>query len=145
MADQFFERPILNAPYAPPAQHWELDADGQPTGVLIGHRRPSNLITPVPRPKKRKQDVAQPELAFRAGDGISTEEQDYDPTPIINEIRIHVDAWRNLTNPDQWLVTCREAGLDMARLSAKDLVDAQPEAIASVGLALRSALRSLET
>ena len=105
MADQFFERPILNAPYAPPAQHWELDADGQPTGVLIGHRRPSNLITPVPRPKKRKQDVAQPELAFRAGDGISTEEQDYDPTPIINEIRIHVDAWRNLTNPDQWLVT----------------------------------------
>ena len=47
--------------------------------------------------------------------------------------------------PDQWLVTCREAGLDMARLSAKDLVDAQPEAIASVGSALRSALRSLET
>ena len=35
----FFEHPILNSPYAFPARHWELDADGQPTNVLIESRR----------------------------------------------------------------------------------------------------------
>jgi hypothetical protein len=29
--DSFFERPILNSPYAYPDRHWELDDDGQPT------------------------------------------------------------------------------------------------------------------
>jgi type III restriction enzyme len=48
MSDQFFERPILNSPYAPPARHWELDADGQPTNRIAAARRRSELITPVP-------------------------------------------------------------------------------------------------
>ena len=30
MDNSFFERPILNSPYAYPGRHWELDADGQP-------------------------------------------------------------------------------------------------------------------
>ena len=30
MDNRFFENPILNSPYAYPARHWELDADGQP-------------------------------------------------------------------------------------------------------------------
>lgn len=29
MPEQFFERPILNSPYAYPVRHWELDKSGQ--------------------------------------------------------------------------------------------------------------------
>jgi len=32
MTNQFFEKPILNSPHSYPAQHWELDPLGQPTG-----------------------------------------------------------------------------------------------------------------
>jgi len=35
----FFERPILNSPYEYPGRHWELDAEGQPTGQIIEERR----------------------------------------------------------------------------------------------------------
>ena len=54
MSDSFFERPILNSPYAHPPRHWELDGDGQPTNRIIETRRRSELITPVPKPRKRK-------------------------------------------------------------------------------------------
>jgi type III restriction enzyme len=104
----FFEHPILNSPYAYPGKHWELDADGQPTNRLIDSRRRSDLITPVPKAKKRKPPKApaeQVELELDADDtGLSTAEQKYDPTPIINELRGHVDTWRALPNPHQWQV-----------------------------------------
>lgn len=111
MAVQFFEHPILNSPYAYPAKHWELDTDGQPTNQIIGSRRRSDLITPVPKPKKRRQSHDQSQMIFDAGDGLSTAEQEYNPTPIINEIRTYVDDWRKLPNPDQWLVTPETARL----------------------------------
>ncbi|MBF0307708.1 MAG: restriction endonuclease, partial [Alphaproteobacteria bacterium] len=105
MASDFFERPILNSPYAYPDRHWELDADGQPTNQIASSRRRSDLITPVPKPKKRKQPKNQTEMVLDSGDGLSTAQQEYNPTPIINEIRGYVKDWRNLPNPDQWLVT----------------------------------------
>ncbi len=46
-----------------------------------------------------------------AGDDLSTEEQEYNPTPIINEVRAHVEAWRRLPNPDQWQVSPETARL----------------------------------
>ena len=111
----FFEHPILNSPYAYPGRHWELDADGQPTNVLIDSRRRSDLITPVPKAKKRKAPkgpTAQVELDLSASDeGLSTTEQKYDPTPIINELRGYVDTWRALPNPQQWQVTPETARL----------------------------------
>jgi len=108
----FFEHPILNSPYAYPARHWELDADGQPTNVLIESRRHSDLITPVPKAKKRKAPKVQVELELGADDeGLSTAEQKYDPTPIINELRGYVDTWRALPNPQQWQVTPETARL----------------------------------
>ena len=55
----FFERPIVNSPYGFPARHWELDADGQPTDRLIEARRRSDLITPVPKPKKRRRQTVR--------------------------------------------------------------------------------------
>ena len=94
MADSFFERPILNSPYEYPGWHWELDADGQPTSRIIGSRRRSDLITPVPKPKKRKRSRGQAQMIFDSGDGLSSDEQEYNPTPIINELRAYVETWR---------------------------------------------------
>jgi type III restriction enzyme len=111
MSDQFFERPILNSPYAPPARHWELDADGQPTNRIAAARRRSELITPVPKPRKRRQGRGQTQMVLDAGDDLSSAEQEYNPTPIINEVRTYVETWRNLPNPDQWLVTPETARL----------------------------------
>jgi type III restriction enzyme len=111
MNDGFFERPILNSPYACPPRHWELDEDGQPTNRIIETRRRSELITPVPKPQKRRRSPGQAELGFGVGDGLSTPEQEYNPTPIINEIRGYVAAWRNLPNPNQWQVTPETARL----------------------------------
>ena len=100
--DLFFERPILNSPYAVPSRHWELDPDGQPTNRILELRRDSKLITPVPKPKKRRRQ--EPEFVLDATDGLSTAEQEYNPTPIINEIRRYVATWRNL-KPEQWQVS----------------------------------------
>ena len=68
-------------------------------------RRRSDLITPVPKPRKRRQGKGQKEFVLGGADGLSTAEQEYNPTPIINEIRGYVETWRNLPNPDQWQVT----------------------------------------
>lgn len=111
MSDAFFERPILNSPYEYPSRHWELDADGQPTNRLIEARRRSDLITPVPKPKKRKKSKDQTEMVLDSGDGLSSADQEYNPTPIINEIRSYVESWRRLPNPEQWLVTPETARL----------------------------------
>jgi type III restriction enzyme len=110
MTEQFFERPILNSPYDYPGRHWEL-VDGQPTNRILEFRRRSDLITPVPKPRKRRAAKEQSALALSAADELSTEEQRYDPTPVINEIRQHVEAWRALPNPDQWQVTPETARL----------------------------------
>jgi type III restriction enzyme len=107
----FFEQPILNSPYAYPGRHWELDADGQPTGRLIERRREARFITPIPRPQKHKRAKGQTRLVFDEGAGVSTEKQQYDPTPIINELRRRVAQWRAISNPSHWGVTPETARL----------------------------------
>jgi type III restriction enzyme len=111
MSDPFFEHPILNSPYNRPKRHWELDEEGQPTQKIIEDRRRVNLITPIPKPKKRKGAAKQEVFVFDDGAGLSTKEQQYDPTPIINDLRQHVDQWRALPNPNQWQVTPETARL----------------------------------
>jgi type III restriction enzyme len=113
VAETFFEQPILNSPYESPTRHHDLDADGQPTNrpPLQGRRR-SSLITPVPKPRKRKQrSPKQSEILFADAEGLSDAGQEYNPTPIINEIRDYVDAWRRLPNPNDWQVTPATARL----------------------------------
>lgn len=111
MENQFFERPILNSPYLRPDQHWELDEDGQPTQQIVPSRRPAKYITPIPKPRKRKRSAEQEALVFDEGEGLSTSEQAYDVTPIINDLRQQVDQWRNLPSPNDWLVTPETARL----------------------------------
>lgn len=93
--NRFFEHPILNSPYEYPARHWELDSQGQPTQQIIEKRRTVQFITPIPKPRKRKGNVVQQALVFDEGAGVSTAAQEYDPTPVINELRHRVDLWRS--------------------------------------------------
>ena len=102
---------MMNSPYEYPSRHWELDAQGQPTQRIIASRRPAEFITPIPKPKKRKSATNQQSFVFDEGLGLSSEVQQYDPTPIINELRRHVDQWRQLPNPGDWLVTPETARL----------------------------------
>ncbi len=99
----FFERPILNSPYQQPERHWELRDDGQPTHNIVETRRSAKFITPIPAPRKQEGQGAQQSLL--------SEEQEYDPTPVINDLRNHVDAWRRLTNSADWSVTPETARL----------------------------------
>lgn len=111
MSNPFFDHPILNSPYECPAKHWELDEEGQPTQKLLAVRRPAKFVTPIPKPKKRKKSAGQEGFLFDDGEGLSTKEQQYDPTPVINEVRGQVNTWRSLPNPNQWQVTPETARL----------------------------------
>lgn len=111
MSEQFFERPILNSPYNYPSRHWELDSTGQPTQKVVDSRRRADFITPIPKPRKRKGESGdQASLVFDEGKGLSTDDQQYDHTAIINAVRQEVDAWRRLP-ASQWKVTPETARL----------------------------------
>ena len=106
----FFEQPILNSPYEPPAQHWELDGDGQPTNKCVAKRRAVDFVSPIPQPKRRGR--AQRHMVFdKAAEELATAGQQYDLTPIINGLRQEVADWRNLPDPGQWRVTPETARL----------------------------------
>ncbi|MBK8639355.1 MAG: DEAD/DEAH box helicase family protein [Chromatiaceae bacterium] len=111
MGNPFFDRPILNSPYACPKRHWELDATGQPTQKILETRRRAEFITPIPKPKKQSGPGKQSEIAFDEGMGLSTEDQRYDHTAIINALRQEVDRWRQDPDPNHWRVTPETARL----------------------------------
>lgn len=111
MENQFFERPILNSPYEYPSRHWELDDQGQPTQQIVEKRRRAEFVTPIPKPKKHKGVKEQTDLLFDEGIGLSTADQQYDHTAVINAVRQAVDKWRQLSNPNDWRVTPETAHL----------------------------------
>ena len=112
MTNLFFEQPVLNSPYECPSRYWELDDTGQPTQQIIESRRQAEFITPIPKPKKQKgASVEQAALVFDEGEGLSTEEQQYEHTAIINGVRREVDRWRNIPDPIHWQVTPETARL----------------------------------
>ncbi|RWK85299.1 MAG: restriction endonuclease [Mesorhizobium sp.] len=104
MTKPFYLSPILNSPYVAPTRHHALSEDGQPLEhPPVDGRRRSKYVTPVPRARKvkGKGEREQQDFGFeRAADG-----QAYNPTPIINEIRGYLEAWRSLPNPNDWGVT----------------------------------------
>lgn len=109
-SNRFFEQPVINSPYECPTNYWELDEDGQPTQRMLDGRRPAEFITPIPKPKKRKAQVKQGELGFVDDKGLSTKQQQYEMTSIINEVRSQVQAWRELKE-GLWGVTPETARL----------------------------------
>ncbi len=115
MSNSFFDEPILNSPYEEPARHHALDGEGQPTDLPpISGRRPSAPLSPVPKPKKhrsRQSSNEQQKLKLYVDDGISSEDQEYNPTPIINDVRTQLKQWRSVSNPQDWGVTPATARL----------------------------------
>ena len=114
MSGSFFDRPILNSPYSAPTLHHALDGDGQPLDrPPVEGRRRSELLTPVPKPRKQNKKAGAGQASFVLSDneGLSTVEQEYNPTPIINEVRQHLESWRSLPNPADWGVTPATATL----------------------------------
>ncbi|SDL48234.1 BPTD_3080 family restriction endonuclease [Aliiruegeria lutimaris] len=105
MSAKFFEEPILNNPYSFPGKHWQIDDEGLPTDVIINTRRSAKLVSPIPAPKKKGKKGNQKELQLGADLEDPAKGQEFNPTPIINELRTEIETWRKLPNPDQWQVT----------------------------------------
>jgi type III restriction enzyme len=110
MSNPFYEHPILNSPYDYPHRHWELDSDGQPTQKTIESRRRAEFISPIPKPRKRKDGPKQTDLQFGDDKNLSTAAQRYD-SAFINDLRRQVDEWRALPNQADWHVTPETARL----------------------------------
>jgi type III restriction enzyme len=126
MTSRFFEQPILNSPYSVPTLHHVLDKDGQPVDAPPADgRRRSELMTPMPRSRKRRSAAGQGAFALGDPEGLSTEKQEYNPTPIINEIRQHLESWRRLPNPADWRVTPATQQL-LLHWRHHDFTDVQP-------------------
>ena len=102
MTSTFFASPILNSPYEAPNRHWDLDDSGQPTGALVEGRRKASFVTPIP--KAKKQTRAQTSMVLDEGHGLSSERQAY-LRSLINELRVQVERWRAIKNPELWRVT----------------------------------------
>jgi type III restriction enzyme len=94
----FGENPIINSPFDEPCWHFELDAEGQPTGQKLPGRRDSRQVVPVPAARRRGPLQRELDLFDEAAGSRIT------PNPLINEIRKHVTQWRTLP-PSQWGVT----------------------------------------
>jgi type III restriction enzyme len=112
VSQSFFDHPILNSPYEPPSRYHALDEEGQPLEKPpIEGRRPCDFITPVPKPKRRSSKAVQASMVFEDAAGLSDADQEYNPKPIINEIRSHVATWRSLPSDRDWGVTPATARL----------------------------------
>ncbi|MGH9436158.1 MAG: DEAD/DEAH box helicase family protein, partial [Terriglobia bacterium] len=111
MGNQFFEKPILNSPYEYPSRHWELDKDGQPTQQVLATRRSADFFTPIPKPRKQKGAAEQHDFVFDEGNGLSSKDQAYSHTAIINAVRQQVDQWRRIPDSANWRVTPETARL----------------------------------
>lgn len=71
------ENPILRMPYEEPATHFELDAAGRNTHVVLPGRRPSETATGIP-----------------GGDGVILDPETVEPHKTINILRHTVKKWR---------------------------------------------------
>ena len=104
MTKPFYRQPVLNSPYHVPNRYHALSDDGQPLELEpIKGRRRSTYVAPVPRAKRKGSSKSmQDELQLEERDASN---QKYNPAPIINELRRHLESWRVLPNPSDWGVT----------------------------------------
>ena len=81
----FVDKPVINSPFDEPKRNYQLDGEGQPTGIVLDGRRESIQVVPVPA---ARQKVKQDE--FQLGDGAARVTQNR----LVNEIRARVALWR---------------------------------------------------
>src|SRR4051812_3446443 len=86
--------PILNSPYLPPEQHFEIGRDG-PTGRVLDGRRLSESFIPVPVTKKGKGKAGGEQVALDFD--ITGERRELNS--LINDIRRRVELWRGRRYP----------------------------------------------
>ncbi len=89
----FTDNPIINSPFETPAYHYELDDEGQPTGVKLSGRRQSIQVVPVPAARRRGPKQAELDLFDQFGSKVT-------PNALINGLSVTV-ILRN-TGVDQW-------------------------------------------
>lgn len=94
MSQTFISTPILNSPHNAPEYHWDLDSFGQPTDKKRKGRRSSIHIIPIPRTKGDFNE--QYSLDFHT--------KKLSENPIVNSLRLQVDAWRSQPNERDWKV-----------------------------------------
>ena len=85
MADRIIDNPIINSPYRAPEKHFRFDDEGI-TNEIVPGRRPSQYFIPIPRPRKRGQQI---ELDFAEFTADKIRKNDF-----VNEVRARVDLWR---------------------------------------------------
>ena len=86
----FVDNPVLNSPFEEPKLHYQLNDDGQPTGIVSPGRRNSMQIVPVASARRR---IKQAELEL--GDA----ETQTKVNQLVNDIREVVAAWRKARWP----------------------------------------------
>ena len=90
MADRIIDNPIINSPYRAPEQYFRFDDEGI-TNEKVPGRRPSQYFIPVPRPRKRGQQI---ELEFAEFTADKIRQNDF-----VNQVRDRVDIWRKQRYP----------------------------------------------
>jgi type III restriction enzyme len=90
VADRIIENPIINSPYRAPDRHFKFDNEGITSEIVPG-RRPSQYFVPVPRPRKRGQQI---ELDFAEFTADKIRKNDF-----VNQVRDRVDIWRKRDYP----------------------------------------------
>jgi type III restriction enzyme len=91
VADRIINNPIINSPYRAPEQYFRFDDEGI-TNEKVPGRRPSQYFIPVPRPRKRGQQI---ELEFTEFTADKIRQNDF-----VNQVRGRVDIWRKRRYPD---------------------------------------------
>ena len=87
MADDL-RNPVLNGPYDPPEQYFDIGSTG-PTGVVRSGRRPSESWIPVPATRKgRGRQAVQEAIDF----DVTGERRE--SNTLINDVRRAVETWR---------------------------------------------------
>ena len=72
----------------------------------------AEFVTPIPKPRQRgRAKGGQQQFVIDEGLGLSTQEQQYDVTAAVNEVRRRVDQWRVIPGPNNWSVTPETARL----------------------------------
>lgn len=84
MSQVVIENPVLNSPFSEPTRHFRFDDEGI-TNEIVNARRSSSYFVPVPRPKKKGQ-----QLSFDTG---WTEDR-VEENKFINRVRERVSLWR---------------------------------------------------
>ena len=85
MADRIIDNPIINSPYRVPDRHFKFDDEGI-TNEIVPGRRPSQYFVPVPKPRKKGQQIELDFAEFTA-DKIRLNN-------FVNQVRDRIGIWR---------------------------------------------------